>query len=513
VTGTQDTVSVEIRALVDKFIADLKSAGGAAGDAGREIGDGLKRVGSGAAEAHGPFSSFTGVLKEYRSEMRQEARLGRFLAADIASMGIASKSAAGEITQFIGAFAIGGGLGVAIESVKLLVHKVTEVSHEEDAAREALKKYSDDGVANIAKLIRANEDLLKKKRAVRLEEVVGPLAADAAAIQTKLAKAQDDYADAVVRAYGQIHGSKLKDIDATTLEEALTKKQKDAVDELNVALQKQNALIGIAKDAVKDEFRKLDILRHRKEHEEAISAERAYQRDILIEEHVADVALVARDAEKLQKARDQEQAELAISLATQEQLDNLEREVSFEGTNVGLLWQKAEAEQEAADALAAQKKDWQALSPVAHAVGNAITQMAFDGKSLDDTLKSVARQLADAAIQFAIKALLTGGTGGAGGLLASIFSFEHGGDVPSAAAGWDVPSASGAIPAVLHPREMVLPEKYADVIRGAAAGGDGGGVHLHFHGDVYDAGGVRALPSHPEFAKGLREARRMGRIP
>jgi hypothetical protein len=57
-TGTQDTVSVEIRALVDKFIADLKSAGGAAGDAGREIGDGLKRAGSGAAEAHGPLGGF-----------------------------------------------------------------------------------------------------------------------------------------------------------------------------------------------------------------------------------------------------------------------------------------------------------------------------------------------------------------------------------------------------------------------------------------------------------------------
>jgi hypothetical protein len=57
--------------------------------------------------------------------MRQEARLGRFLAADIASMGIASKSAAGEITQFIGAFAIGGGIGVAIESVKFLVSSST----------------------------------------------------------------------------------------------------------------------------------------------------------------------------------------------------------------------------------------------------------------------------------------------------------------------------------------------------------------------------------------------------
>jgi hypothetical protein len=507
-----DSIDVLIRANVAGLKDGLKDGAGAVATSSQQMSADLRGIGVGARDAHGPFSGFTSVLKEYRSEMRQEARLGRFLAADIASMGLASKSAAGEITQFIGAFAIGGGLGVAIEAVKLLVHKVTEVSHEEDAAREALKKYSDDGVANIAKLIKANDDLLKKKRAVRLEEVVGPLAADAAAIQTKLAKAQDDYADAVVRAYKQIHGSKLKDLDATALEEALTKKQKDAVDELNVAMQKQNALIGIAKDAVKDEFKKLDILRHRKEHEEAISAERAYQRDVIIEEHAADVAVVARDAEKLQKAREQEQAELAISLATQEQLDNLEREVSFEGTNVGLLWQKAEAEQEAADALAAQKKDWQALSPVAHTVGNAITQMAFDGKSLDDTLKSVARQLADAAIQFAIKALLTGGTGGAGGLLASIFSFEHGGDVPSAAAGWDVPSASGAIPAVLHPREMVLPEKYADVIRGAAAGGGGGGVTVQING-VIDGGHLMRVVHSREFADAMKSAHRMGRLP
>jgi hypothetical protein len=41
---------------------------------------------------------------------------------------------------------------------------------------------------------------------------------------------------------------------------------------------------------------------------------------------------------------------------------------------------------------------------------------------------------------------------------------------------------------VLHPREMVLPEKYAEVIRGAAAGGGGGGVTVHFNGVMYDGG-------------------------
>ena len=58
---------------------------------------------------------------------------------------------------------------------------------------------------------------------------------------------------------------------------------------------------------------------------------------------------------------------------------------------------------------------------------------------------------------------------------------------------------------------MVLPAAQANVIREmATGGGTGGGITIHINGDVYDAGGVRALPSHPDFIRGMREARRNG---
>lgn len=54
--------------------------------------------------------------------------------------------------------------------------------------------------------------------------------------------------------------------------------------------------------------------------------------------------------------------------------------------------------------------------------------------------------------------------------------------IPSAAGGFDIPSGLNPI-TQLHEREMVLPAKYADAIRGMAAGGSSGGgdIHMHVH--------------------------------
>lgn len=92
----------------------------------------------------------------------------------------------------------------------------------------------------------------------------------------------------------------------------------------------------------------------------------------------------------------------------------------------------------------------------------------------------------------------------------------------SAAGGMDVGSSGGTM--IYHPHEMMLPERYANVIRDMAddnaggssrSGGSGGQsgrgeVHLHFNAPVFDAGGIRALPTHPDFVRGLREAQRNG---
>lgn len=80
------------------------------------------------------------------------------------------------------------------------------------------------------------------------------------------------------------------------------------------------------------------------------------------------------------------------------------------------------------------------------------------------------------------------GSGGILGFLGGLFAFAAGGIVPSAAGGWVLPSFTGARPALLHAREMVLPAPISEGLQrmiaggGAADAGGGSDLHLHFHG-------------------------------
>jgi hypothetical protein len=77
------------------------------------------------------------------------------------------------------------------------------------------------------------------------------------------------------------------------------------------------------------------------------------------------------------------------------------------------------------------------------------------------------------------------GGGGLFGFLGGLFAFAGGGIVPSAAGGWALPNFSGARPALLHAREMVLPAPISEGLQdmlGQGGDGAGGDMHLHFHG-------------------------------
>ena len=75
------------------------------------------------------------------------------------------------------------------------------------------------------------------------------------------------------------------------------------------------------------------------------------------------------------------------------------------------------------------------------------------------------------------------GGGGLFGFLGGLLAFLGGGIVPSAANGWALPSFSGAQPALLHAREMVLPAPISEGLqRMIAESGGGSAMHLHFHG-------------------------------
>ncbi|MGH7029138.1 MAG: hypothetical protein ACREE9_17670 [Stellaceae bacterium] len=75
----------------------------------------------------------------------------------------------------------------------------------------------------------------------------------------------------------------------------------------------------------------------------------------------------------------------------------------------------------------------------------------------------------------------------------SLFGFEHGGIVPSAAGGWMVPSTSLAM---LHANEMVLPANISQGLRsmiaggGGAGGAAGGGANVMFNVSAMDSQSV-----------------------
>lgn len=79
-----------------------------------------------------------------------------------------------------------------------------------------------------------------------------------------------------------------------------------------------------------------------------------------------------------------------------------------------------------------------------------------------------------------------GAAAGGGGLFSwvgGLLGFARGGVVPSAAGGWALPHFTGAQPALLHAREMVLPAHISEGLQ--AMIGQGGGAshfHAHFHG-------------------------------
>jgi hypothetical protein len=77
------------------------------------------------------------------------------------------------------------------------------------------------------------------------------------------------------------------------------------------------------------------------------------------------------------------------------------------------------------------------------------------------------------------------------------FGFSGGGVVPSAAGGWITHGSSFGIPAILHPREMVLPAPLSERIQNRLgdddSGSGGGESHVHFHVQVADASGFEKM--------------------
>jgi len=107
--------------------------------------------------------------------------------------------------------------------------------------------------------------------------------------------------------------------------------------------------------------------------------------------------------------------------------------------------------------------------------------------------------------------------GGAGGWgfsgLFDLLGFAQGGIVPpaipSAAGGWALPSFSGATPALLHAREMVLPANLSQGLQDMiGAGGRAGDTHLHIHAIDSRSGAQFVMSQAHNIARALARAQR-----
>src|SRR5882724_1030010 len=194
-TGSSaDQVQVQIRADVAQYVAGMKQAASATGNAGAQMKAELADIGSAAKESHAPLAGFTSMLKDYRQEVRQESRYGKFLATEVANLGIASKGAAGELTMLVSALAFSGPMGAAVESVKLIVHAFQEAGAE-------MKKATADAVKGITDLkAKVDEYVATKKGETDAEKLarqeLKPLEDQAIALRQQLVDQTDKQAAA-----------------------------------------------------------------------------------------------------------------------------------------------------------------------------------------------------------------------------------------------------------------------------------------------------------------------------
>lgn len=191
-----------------------------------------------------------------------------------------------------------------------------------------------------------------------------------------------------------------------------------------------------------------------------------------------------------------------------------------------------------AKAIASEKKKLtelrQTYDAYGQAAGRVLLELASGHRTLGNVVETVAHQsaialidaaekaveayalqamaaaiAANAAIPFIGIALGVAAAATVGGLIKGLLS-----EMPSARGGMDIPS--GVNPQVqLHQREMVLPEKQADVIRRMADGGPGGGFGAtgQIIINAMDGASVQRVVESPAFRRAIREAQRNGDRP
>jgi hypothetical protein len=535
----ENVAEVVLRANAAPLMAGFKEAAGAVATSTAQIGASLAGLGSvakaavapvrnGLAEiaaaaeetgkasnsARAPMIGLTDALKDWRTHVRTEARYTNFMAAQVAGLGIASKGAAAEITGLVSAFAFGGGIGVAVELVKMVAHGFHDLAEAEEKAKEEMKKFTDDMVAGT--------DKVKAWSAATLLALGGASRAEMKAHEEikPLLKEREDLENAIAVQLGNVAAA--RETDATNEFEAMQKaggeedkKLARMREELRL-LDEQIAKRQVAIGAVATAEIKTDTAKEAEEEQKRAAAEEKAR-----QEHLMRVSRAEFEAAKaISKMKDDQlkyQLDRVLEEEKREDVAAAEAQKRVDERFVELKKQVHDLTGEGTRMGAAFGTSFAGIITGTMSVSQAFSNMAK--AALHAILDSVRRAIEAYALQAAAAAAAANaGIPGVGLFIAAAAAAAMEalvmgllGSLPSAAVG--MPMVPRDMPVYVHKGERILTVDEAEHgVPGRRGGGMGGGITIVVNAVYADAASLRRLPEDPHFARGMREAVRNGRF-
>lgn len=520
-----NVIEVQIRAQVDQLIKSLKEASTATGSAGTQMRDEMAALGNGARSAEPHLTGLNDALKEWRTHVRTEARYTQFMAMQIANLGIAGKGAAAELTGLVSAFAFGGGVGVAIEGVKLLVHFINEIGSGEKEANKRIQEYGVDAAKSIKSVTEQIDKMIMSIRHATTQEVLGH------DIILPLLKDENDKKQLLIAATDKLGAARYAASFSVESEEELaaaTKKEAEAVREATAAYEdakaKRKGAQGDVGRGVHVETGLTKLIEEAKRAEEQATLDNEINlQRIKTEQERGE----AKKAAAFEKALDREVAE-----AKQRQDD---AEAESKRNLLRIETEQERKEQADLEAYREREKEYKKLmkerlrdaEQVGSAIGDNLIKMATGAESVEKAFGNMAKAALHAILDSVKKAIEAYALQAAAAAAAANAGIPGVGVFVAMAAAAAMEAAVSALidsmpqaktgmsyvprdmPVFLHQGERVLTaQENASQSGGGAGGGD---VHLHFPNALaVDGGTMRRLIRDPNFRRELRDATRTG---
>lgn len=441
-------------------------------------------------------------LNEFGKMSSQAAGRANVFARALATIGAQGSQTSQIVGSILGGFAAGGAIGLAIGGVNALVGVFRDLNTTQTEALDKSTKWGEE----LNRQIQQNRDDLLLLWAEMEGGAVGGAQAQAAIArrdaEAKVAEAKKVVLDLETRLQA-IQKPGLDNLKDRALgQEKLAEQIKAA--QANVAAAEQYRAEVVAATSVKvqgvrqAEARKVaEQLAREEAGRERLAAEAhiwAWEEQKAAEEAIEKISEAEERARE--EERDAEEAALVESLemeqywadqrvkSIQEAAQEYERALAPIGNAFSTLFQDIALEQKSG--LEAFKSFMAGLASYAI---NTLVQMGVQAASAKIAKHAVERPVKIAEVTSAAGVAGAEGAASLAGIpfvgpamaaswLTTFPATVMSSMIPLASArgGWEVPAFGSEFPAILHPREMVLPAKYADVMRGLASGEGGRGA-------------------------------------